>query len=188
MVKEAKAKAGAVKSHYWNGVFSGVFLGCFILSVLILAVIRFQGFKVFIDPGQLAGMVQAKVREEARQDLPRLLENFKKDLPQKIDNNLDEVNNLKIGIGSSEIKLPEEAILAIKSEFNRIIETAIINTFNDYDTAEYENKIANNVYEMVENLLRREVIGKTYLIKSTEWLSVPVKIVSSGNAQIKTGI
>lgn len=167
------------KDRYWNGVFTGVFIGCFILSVFILVFVRLQGLRVVINPSQLALMVKNKVQTEARKDIPQLLEDFKHDLPQEIGNHFDEIDQLKIGFGNSEIKLPTEISSSIKLEFNRVVESAIINTLNSYDTGKYEAKIAANAYEMVDKMLRQEIIGKTYLIQSFNWLTVPVKIVST---------
>lgn len=187
MSKSSKEKTNDVTNRYWSGVFTGVFIGCFILSSLILIFLRVQGLKVIINPEQLAQMVRDKVQVEAKKDMPKLLEDFKKDLPQEIGTHL-EVDQLKIGFGGSEVNLPEEITRAIENEFNRVIETAIINTLNSYDTGEYERKMAESAYKMVDQMLRREVIGKTYLIQSSKWFTVPVKIVSSTNKQVKSGL
>jgi hypothetical protein len=187
MTKPLKAKP-VIIDHYWNGVFTGVFLGCFILSVSIWMFIRVQGLKVVINPESLAKMVQEKVRLEAQTEFPQLLEGFKQELPREVDKHLSELNELKIGFGNSEVKLPDEVLGTIKLEFNRIIETAIINSLNDYDTGKYEERIAKDAYDLVEHILRQDIIGKTYLFKPSDWFTVPVKIVGSSKHNLKMKI
>lgn len=173
------------KDHYWNGVFSGVFLGCFFTALLILITIRVQGLKVAINPNQLAKMVQIKVQEEAKNDIPLLLEGIKKELPGEINQHMMGLDDLTIGFGKSQVKLPEDVLVSIKGEFNRIIEEGIINTLNHYDTTQYQTRVGKNAYELVSDMLNQEIIGRTYLIKTTEWFSVPVKIVATSDNQLK---
>lgn len=173
------------KDHYWNGVFCGVFLGCFFTALLILITIRVQGLKVAINPNQLAKMVQIKVQEEAKNDIPLLLEGFKKELPMEISQHMMGLDDLTIGFGKSQVKLPEDVLYSIKSEFNRIIEEGIINTLNHYDTTQYQTRVGKNAYDLVSDMLNQEIIGRTYLIKTTEWFSVPVKIVATNDNQLK---
>lgn len=187
MTKTVKAKQ-AVNDRFWNGVFTGVFLGCFILSISIWMFIRVQGLKVVINPVTVATMVKERVRTEAKAEFPRLLEGFKQQLPQEVDKHLDELNELKIGFGQSEVKLPDEVLGTIKLEFNRIIESAIINSLNGYDTGKYEERIAQDAYDLVEHILQQDIIGKTYLFKPTDLFTVPVKIVGSSKRNIKMKI
>lgn len=184
MGKAVQAKSN-LKERYWNGVFTGVFLGCFVLSVAILVTVRLQGLQVAINPELLAKMVEDRVRTELRRELPQLIEGFKREIPEEVDNHLDHLNHLKIRFGQSEVKLPDEVLAAIKLEFNRIIESAVRNTLNDYDTSKYEDRLAKDAYEMVHQIIRRDIIGKTYLIKSAEWLTIPVRIVGTSKESLK---
>lgn len=188
MSKTTRVQNSFDGDRYWNGVFTGVFLGCFIISVTILLVVRVQGFKIAINPQKIAQLVQVKVQDEAKRDIPQILEQLKKELPLEITDNLQGLEDFTIGIGKSQVSLPVEVIEAIKGEFNRVIEEAIINTFNNYDTSEYEERIGKNAYEMVEMLLQRDIIGKTYIIKTNDWFSVPVKIVGTSRGQMSVGI
>lgn len=188
MPKTAKAKPGMAKDRYWSGIFTGVFLGCFILSLAIMGMVRLQGVKVAINPETMSKLVQEKVRIEARKSIPQLLEGVKAELPNEVHKHLSDLDGLKIGFGQSEVKLPNEILETMKMEFKRIIETAIINTLNNYDTREYEEQMAQGAYEMVDLILRRDIIGKTYLIKSMDWLTVPIKIVGSTAQSLKIEI
>jgi hypothetical protein len=176
------------KDRYWSGVFCGVFLGCFFTVLLLLVMLRVQGLKVGINPDQLAKMVQIKVQAAAKNDIPLLLEGFKRDLPDEINKHLYWLDDLTIGFGKSQVKLPENMLLSIKDEFNRIIEEGIINTLNNYDTTQYQERVGKNAYNLVSDLLNQEIIGRTYLIKTTRWFSVPLKIVSTSNDQFKIGL
>ena len=187
-MSKTRTKTSIDKDRYWSGVFTGVFLGCFIISLSILMVIRMQGLKVAINPQQIARLVQAKVQAEAKRDIPQILEQLKKELPVEVSENLQGLEDFTIGIGKSQVNLPPEVIGAIKGEFNRVIEEAIINTINNYNTAEYEERLGRNAYEMVEALLQQDIIGKTYLIKTNDWLTVPVKIVGTSRQQLSVGI
>lgn len=184
MGKAVQAKSN-LKERYWNGVFTGVFWGCFVLSVAILVTVRLQGLQVAINPELLAKMVEDRVRTELRRELPQLIEGFKREIPEEVDNHLDHLNHLKIRFGQSEVKLPDEVLAAIKLEFNRIIESAVRNTLNDYDTSKYEDRLAKDAYEIVHQIIRRDIIGKTYLIKSAEWLTIPVRIVGTSKESLK---
>jgi hypothetical protein len=177
---ETKAEAKPFdRDRYWSGVFTGVFLGCFIITALLVFAVRLRGLTVAIDPDRLAGVAQVRVAAEAKRSLPQVLEGIKQELPEKIDANLSGLDDLNISIGKTQVKLPDEAISAMKSEFNRIIEEAVINTLNNYNTAPYEEKLGKNTYELFDNMLRQEVIGKTYLLQASQWFSLPVKIVGS---------
>ncbi len=176
------------KNHYWSGVFCGVFLGCFFTSLLILVIIRVQGLKVGVNPDQLARMVQVKVQNEAKNDIPILLEGFKHELPAEINKHMVGLSDLTIGFGKSQVKLPEDMLVSIKDEFNRIIEEGIINTLNNYDTSQYQERVGKNAYDLVSNLLRQEIIGRTYLLKTNQWFSVPLKIVSTSEDQFRLGL
>jgi hypothetical protein len=147
-----------------------------------------QGLKVVINPEALAKTVQERVRAEARTEFPQLLEGFKQELPKEVDKHLNELSELKIGFGKTEVKLPDEVLGTIKLEFNRIIESAIINSLNDYDTGKYEERIAQDAYNLVEHILKQDIIGKTYLFKSSDWFTVPVKIVGSSKHNLKMKI
>lgn len=188
MSKAAQAKTPIDKDRYWSGVFTGVFLGCFIISVTIFMVVRVQGLKVAINPQKIAQLMQVKIQSEVKREIPRVLEELEKDLPREITDNLEGLDDLTIGFGKSQVSLPTEMVDAIKGEFNRVIEVAIINTFNNYNTAEYEERIGKNAYEMIETMLRQDIIGKTYLIKTNEWFSVPIKIVGTSKHQVSVGI
>lgn len=188
MSKTTQTKNSSDKDRYWNGVFTGVFLGCFIISVTILVVVRVQGLKVAINPHTIAQLVQEKIQSEVKREIPKVLEQLEKELPLEITENLEGLEGLTIGIGKSQVGLPVELVTAIKGEFNRVIEEAIINTFNNYNTLEYEERIGKNAYEMIETMLQQDIIGKTYLIKTNEWFSVPIKIVGSSRHQVSVGI
>ncbi len=191
MSKVSPTKKVMDKDRYWNGVFTGVFIGCFFLCISILLIIRFQGLRVAVNPEQLAILVKTKVQTEAKKDIPRILEDIKKELPNEVYNHLEGLkglDDLTIGFGQSQVKLPDEVIVGIKKEFNRIIEEAIINTLNNYNTIPYEERIGNDAYDMVKSIINQELIGKTYIIKTSQWLSVPIKIVNSNNSQFKIGI
>lgn len=188
MAKSTKAKTIIDRDRYWNGVFTGVFIGCFFISVAILAVLRVQGLKVAINPNSLARLVQLKVQTELRSDLPKLVEGIKHELPAKISNHLTGIENLTINIGKSQVKLPEEVQNAIKDEFNQIIEEAVFNTVNDYSSLQYEQQIGENTYQVVKKILIQDLIGKTYVIKPTQWFSVPIRIVGSSNDRWRIGI
>jgi hypothetical protein len=188
MAKLAPKKQGFDKNSYWNGVFTGVFIGSFFICITALFFIKIQGLQVAINPEQLAKLVQVKVQSEVRRDIPQILEDIKNELPQEIPNHLEELDGLTIGFGNSQIKLPPEVITTIKTEFNRIFEAAIMNTLNNYNTLTYEERIGMNAYEMVDSVLKQEIIGKTYIIKSSQWFSVPVKIVGSTKNQFQIGI
>jgi hypothetical protein len=144
--------------------------------------------KVGINPDQLAKIVQIKVQTAAKSDIPLLLEGFKRDLPDEINKHLNGLDDLTIGFGKSQVKLPENMLLSIKDEFNRIIEEGIINTLNNYDMTQYQERVGKNAYDLVSDLLNREIIGRTYLIKTTRWFSVPLKIVSTSEEQFKIGL
>lgn len=174
--------------RYWNGIFTGIFLGTFFISMIVIVFIRVQGLKVAVNPVQLANIVRAKVQIEAGQDIPKLLEGLKNELPGRIAGHLNGLADLKISFGRSEVILPPEINDSIKMEFNRIIEEAIFNTLNDYDTREYQERIGKNAYEMVLNLFNQEIIGKTYLVKTSHWFTIPVKIVSSAKKNPQIGI
>ncbi len=186
--QELELKKVFDKDRYWNGVFTGVFIGCFLISILLLFYVRVRGLTVAIDPERIAGLAQLKIQAEAKRSIPQVLQGIKQELPGKISSNLTELDNLQISIGKTQVKLPNEAVNAIRSEFNRIMEEAIINTLNDYNTTQYEAKIGQNAYEMVRNTLRQEVIGKTYIVKTSQWFTLPVKIVGTSKNSIPTKI
>jgi hypothetical protein len=179
MVKSSSQKVRINKDPYWKGVLSGVFLSCFFISIAISLFIKYQGLQFAINPKQLAKLVQAEVQIEAGKDIPQILERIKRDLPNELPNHLNQLEELTIGLGNSQIRLPPELLAAIESEFNRIFETAIINTVNSYNTLAYEELIGEKVYKTVERTIRQELIGKTYFIRYSQWFSVPVKIVAS---------
>ena len=181
-------KKVAAKDRYWNGVFTGVFIGCFFVSILLIIFIRFQGLRIAINPGKLAKLVQEKVQHEAERDIPQILQELKRELPAEVSSHLEGLDDLSIGFGKSQVKLPTEVISGIKLEFNRVIETAIINTLNDYDTSKYEGRIGSNAYSLIEKLLRQDIIGKTYLIETSKWFAVPIKIVGTNNHSLRVGI
>ncbi|TCL55851.1 hypothetical protein EDC14_105315 [Hydrogenispora ethanolica] len=170
------------KDRYWSGVFTGVFIGCFIITALLVFAVRIRGLTVALDPEKLAGAAQVRVAAEAKRSLPQVLEGIKQELPAQINANLSGLDELNISIGKTQVKLPEEAVSAIKTEFNRIIEEAVINTLNHYDTRPYEAKLGKNTYEMFDTMLRQEVIGKTYVLRAAQWFSLPIKIVGSSKA------
>ncbi|NLW45842.1 MAG: hypothetical protein GXY86_00660 [Firmicutes bacterium] len=188
MSKGAQAKTSFDKDRYWSGVFTGVFLGCFIIFVTIFLVVRVQGLKVAINPQKIAQLMQAKIQSEVKREIPKVLEQLEKELPQEITDNLGGLDDLTIGFGKSQVSLPVEMIDAVRGEFNRVIEAAIINTFNNYNTTDYEERIGKNAYDMIESMLRQDIIGKTYLIKTNEWFAVPVKIVGTSKYQVSVGI
>ena len=188
MAKSSTNNVGLDKDPFWSGVFTGVFLGCFFICIAILIFIKFQGLQVVINPEQLARLVQVKVQREARSDIPQILEDIKKQLPNELPNHLEELDGLTIGFGSSQVKLPPEVTATIKTEFNRIVESAVINTLNTYNTLGYEEQIGKKAYEIVASVLKQEIIGKTYFVMSSRWFSVPIKIVGSMDHKLQIGI
>jgi hypothetical protein len=187
MAKPPSSKVRLNKSPYWNGVMIGAFLGCFFMSITLFFFVQCQGLQFAINSEQLAQLVKAKVQTQAQQDIPQILEKIKQDLPGELPNHLEELDNLTIGIGNNQVKLPPELIAALKDEFNRVFEAALINTLNNYSTMASEKLIGKNTYEMVKGIIKRE-IGKTYRINYSEWFSVPVKIVESRHKQFELGI
>jgi hypothetical protein len=172
------SKAGR-KDPYWNGVFCGVFLGCFFMSIALFLFIQFRGLQFAISPDELARMVKAQVQNQAKRDIPELLEKIKIDLPNELPNHLEELDKLTIGIGNNQVQLPPEFLTALKSEFTRVFQIALINTLNNYNLMASEELVGKNTYELIRNTVKREIIGKTYHINYTSWFSVPVKIVES---------
>jgi hypothetical protein len=183
MAKPSSSKMRFHKDRYWNGVLSGFFLGCVFISAALLSFIQYQGLRFVINPEQLSSLVQAKVQLEARQNIPQILEKIKEDLPAELPNHLDEIDELTIGIGNSQVKLPPDFQAALKTELSRIFEAALINTLSNYDTQAFEKLIGDDAYKMVQKTIRQELIGKTYRIKYSGLFSVPVKFVA-GNSML----
>jgi hypothetical protein len=190
MVKLTPPKIKPKKDPYWIGVLTGVFIGCFFSCLSIILLIKSQGIRIGINPEQLALLVQTRVRSEAGQEIPRILEGIKNDLPRQLPDNLTALDQLTIGFGDSQVKLPAELVNTMKTELNRIFETILINTLNNYNTTAYQDMVAKNSYEMVENTLKQEIIGKKYLLKYSAWFSIPVTVVSSSKSksQFQIGI
>ncbi len=173
-------KAGR-KEPYWNGVFCGVFLGCFFMSIALFLLIQYQGLQFAISSEQLAQMVRTQIQNQAKQDIPEFLEKIKTELPNELPNHLEELDNLTIGIGNNQVKLPPELLSALKGEFTRVFEAALINTLNNYNLMASEELVGKNTYELIRKAVKREIIGKTYHINYSKWFSVPVKIVESSH-------
>jgi hypothetical protein len=87
MTEEIETKKLSDTDRYWSGVFTGVFIGCFFISMLILFVVRFQGLRIAINPDKLASLVQDKIQAEARRSMPQVLEGIKQELPKEINSN-----------------------------------------------------------------------------------------------------
>jgi hypothetical protein len=188
MNRQSPGSKASANNRYWQGIFTGMFLGGFFIVAMILIFIRMQGFKVAINPAEVASLVRTKVQLETKQDIPEILEGLKLDLPGRIAGNLNGLADLRISFGESEVQLPPEILAAIKTEFDRIIEEAVLNTINDFNTTGYQERLGKNVYETVLRLLNQEIIGKTYLVKSSRWLTIPVKIVGSARENLRIGI
>ncbi len=178
------------KDSYWNGVFCGVFLGCFFMSIAFYLFLQYQGLQFAISPEQLAEMVKVQIQNQAKQEIPQMLEKIKKELPNELPNHLEELDNLTIGIGSSQVKLPSELLAAIKLEFTRVFEAALINTLNNYNLMASEKLVGKNTYELIRKAVRQEIIGKTYRINYSKWFTVPVKVVENSHQGVpfKIGI
>ncbi|HBF39403.1 MAG TPA: hypothetical protein DDW50_19045 [Firmicutes bacterium] len=178
------------KDPYWNGVLCGAFLGCFLMSIASFLFIQYQGLQFAINPEQLAQMVRTKIQNQAKQDIPQLLEKIKIELPNELPNHLEELDNLTINIGNSQVKLPPELSAALKEEFSRTFEVALINTLNNYNLMASEELIGKNTYELIRKAVKQEIIGRTYHINYSHWFSVPVKIVetSQRNTPFEIGI
>ncbi|HBE77402.1 MAG TPA: hypothetical protein DDW65_06410 [Firmicutes bacterium] len=179
MVKLAPPKIKSKKDPYWRGLRTGVFIGCFFGCLAIMLLIGFQGIRIGINPEQLALLVQTRVKSEAGQEIPRILEEIKSDLPRQLPDHLTVLDQLTIGFGNSQVKLPAELVSTMKTELNRIFETILINTLNNYNTTAYQDLVAKNAYEMVRNTLKQEIIGKKYSVKFSPWFSIPITVVSS---------
>lgn len=187
MSKTIKEKTNT-KDRYWSGVFTGVFMGCFFFTMIILFLIEARGLQVAINPEQLAGVIRDKVRTEAKREMTGWSEGLKKELPTEISKHLNGLENFTISFGASQVKLPEEIITSIKGEFNRIIEEAIFNTLNDAHSQSYEEQASQNAYQLVAKILKQDIIGKTYLFKTTPWFSVPVKFIGTSESHVKISI
>lgn len=167
------------KDPYWSGVFCGAFWGCFFMSIALFLFLQYQGLQFAVSPEQLALMVKAQIQNQAKQEIPKMLERIKQELPTELPNHLEELDNLTIGIGASQVKLPPELLTTIKYEFTRVFEAALMNTLNNYDLMASEKSVEKNTYDLIRNAVRREIIGKTYRINYSKWFTVPVKIVES---------
>ncbi|HOJ77150.1 MAG TPA: hypothetical protein PLZ08_03860 [Bacillota bacterium] len=174
--------------RFWKGLIFGLLLGAFGVILIMYVLIRFQGFTIAVNPEMLANIVAEKVRNEIKSDIPQLVEEVKKELPQEIGKHLEDFDSLKISFGNSSVQLPIEISKALKTELNSIIETAVISTLNDYDFSDYEVKIAKDTFNIVDNLLRKDIIGKTYRIRPAKWLEFPVKIVESSKYHFQMGL
>jgi hypothetical protein len=175
-------------NRFWSGVFTGVFGGCFLLTMIVLFLIKAYGLEVAINPEQLAGLIREKVKIEAKREILELTEGFKKELPVEISKHLNGLENFTISFGTSQVKLPEEMITSIKGEFNKIIEEAVFNALNDDNSRSYEERVGLDAYQLVTKILKQDLIGKTYLIKTSPWFSVPVKFIGASEPHLKIGI
>ena len=188
MAGQSPNKRTFARNIYWNGVFTGVFMGIFLISAIIMTFIRVQGLRVAINPGQLASLIQQRVQLQAGLDMPQMIEGLKQELPGRIAGNLDSLADLTISFGKSEVKVPPEVLESIRMEFGRILEEGILNTLNDYDIKKYQDRLGKNAYESVMKMLKQEIIGKTFLVKTSRWFTVPVRIVGATNNSLRIGI
>lgn len=182
MPKSTSGKGHPEKDRYWRGLLTGVFIGCFFVAFIIVYLVRIQGLQVTIDPKELASIAQNKVQAAASQDFPALMEEVKNDLPGEISRHMGDLSEISIGLGANKFQLPPEIRVALKKELDSIIEVAINNTINRYDTATYQKKIGSHTYALVYSMLHQDIIGKTFLLRTSSWLSFPVKIVGSSRA------
>lgn len=173
------------RDRFWAGVFCGAFCGCFFVTMLLVYLFQVRGFNIAINPNEFAKIAQDKVQDAAAQNLPLLLDDLKADLPGEIDRQLDGLANLNFPLGDSQIQLPPEMSRNLRKELNSLLQVAVNNALNRYDGAEYERSLGRHAYQLVYDLLNREVIGKTYLFRTNQWFRIPVKIVGSSNVKLR---
>lgn len=183
MPKVATGKGRPETDRYWRGLMTGVFYGCFFVTLIVFYLVRIHGLQVAIDPKALASIAQDRVQAAASQDFPAFFDEVKNDLPDEISRHMDNLGDISLGFGSNRVQLPPEVISSLKKELNSILEVAVNNTLNRYNTAKYQKRLASHTYALVYSMLNRDIIGKTFFVKTSTWLRFPIKIVGSSRAQ-----
>lgn len=183
MSKISRTKIKVV-DHCWTGILIGLFSGCFLTTVLTMFFLCFHGLKVSINSEQIADLVRTRVQDEAEVGISQIMEGFKKELPLEIIKNLDD-QPLSLGVGNNQLPLPIEVTNSIKEDLSRIVEDGVYNVINGYNTSRYEARIGQEAYQLVENALKQRIIGRKYLVRITDWFSMPVKIINASQQGVE---
>jgi hypothetical protein len=163
-------------SRFWLGVFTGVFVAFFFLTLISYYFIQINGVNIAIDQEVLAGLVRDRVKGELAKELPNVLMKVKEEVPKAIAANMDEFDQVSIQIGNGIFPLPPEATKVFKEEFQIMAQTAVNKTVDDMSLEPYVNEISQASYGFVKKTLQDEVVGKTFTFQAYRWLTLPITV------------
>jgi len=158
---------------------------CGILLVMLLAgLVGYStlenGLTVEVGIGALARAVRAEVEAHAQQELPRITEELRKTMPERVAKRLtDSLKSATIKLYDTEIHLPDSAIAELKTNLRQLVVAEIDKSIEQLDTDRLVQEWGEQAEESVEASLQEQLDGQTFLLQPYKWLTVPVTVTTT---------
>ncbi len=164
-----------IQTFIW-GTLCGVTLSVLLLSLGGWWVIR-NGVTVYLDSNDIAATVGAQVTSYARNDLPKMIDAAKAEIPSIVKNEMDgQLSERKMEIAGFAFSMPDELVLQLESYFQSNVEKSVYRLLDGLDTSQLSKDIGKTASLLVAEQMREQLHGETFSIPIMGPFELPVTV------------
>jgi len=136
-----------------------------------------RGITVEFNAEELAKTVSQQVETQAKVQLPQFINQAKSELPKAMAEQATlEFSRTNIQFFNVSIKLPETALHAIRTQLEINFRNSLDTTFNGANIEHMAQQVGRTSYALTKESLEKQFNGKTFLVKTYKWVTVPVTV------------
>lgn len=160
---------------FWWGFALG--LAFAFTAVLGLAgYLLIRGITVEVPAARLRGLVGEQIRAVAAAELPELMEETRRQVPQMVAMEMaGRVGSASLQIAGWNLELPPEATRQLENYLQGFVESAILDILNRMDLVAMANRLGDRAGVLVEEGLRQN-LKKIKFYWRPGWYSVPLPV------------
>lgn len=164
------------RKSFFLGLLTGTLITFFLFTLGAYLVIT-QGVKIQFNAEELARTVSEQVEAQAKLELPQFISQAKDKLPKEMARQAtEEFARTNIQLFNVTIKLPESALEGIRKQLEITFGNSLNTTLKDINTEILAQKVGRTSYNLTKQTLKKQFNGKTFMVKTWGWISIPVTV------------
>jgi hypothetical protein len=122
-----------------------------------------RGITITLDSSKIAHLVRVQVVSEAKENLPRLIDSAKAEIPGIVEAQMrQQIISDRMEIAGFVFRVPDELLGQLRLSMQNNVEKAVTEILNGIDTALVAKEIGEDVYLLVRQTLARELHGDIF--------------------------
>lgn len=163
---------------FTTGLLTGFFL-CAAVLLMLAKVVGGSGVTVRLDAEEIAATVRSQVEAEARRQLPLVIQDLERGLPDRVAARLGVgLSQAVIDLYGIKIGIPEDAVRQLRNEVQQMVVDEIHAAVAAADLEGMAAGWGAGADRMVRIVIQEQLEGRLFKVQVLPWLPVVVKVAT----------